>query len=905
MPTSSSSKDWTRVSPYLDQALDLATEPRNAWLARLEADQPAIALAVRKLLAERDQLNAQGFLQGSALPAIDAAASLSGTKIGGYTIDRLLGRGGMGEVWLASRSDGRFEGQCAVKFIDSAVNDSKLLERFSREGRILGRLVHPNIARLLDAGTTEDGRHYLALEYVDGERIDQYCDARSLGVDDRVRLFVDVVSAVSHAHSCLVIHRDIKPTNVFVSREGVVKLLDFGISKLITAEQPLDGDSVTQLDDAVLTPEYAAPEQLLGDAPCTATDVYQLGMLLYVLLTGRHPITASGSRAERIKAALEGQILRASEVTSAPLRKKLRGDLDAILEKALRKDPKERYATAAALREDLLRYLNREGVQAREGAALYLARKFIGRHRAGVLAAAVVVITLIGAFISTTLQLVETRKQRELALSSARRAEATKDFLQLVLSELQSRGEPLTTKSLLERSSVLLKAQYSDRPTFISEMLIELAREYGNIMELNASLRALTDARDIAQAQNDQYLVANAECAMAELRTRSGLSAEAQAHVTRGFEALDKAPPARADIRALCMYSEAYLKAFLGDRVGAIEIDRRALALLKTAGETRSTSYNYVLAGLGVALLNEGQVAEALAIFKESVDAYVRNGRGGTRMALMAEQDVSSTLYRLGEVRESYASARRLYDKFAKLTSEEDTSAAFTVNIAGIANRLALNDPTQNLLPAEVARAEKEGDLQFFRLASVELARLRLRLGAPREQIDAPLAYMENVHVAQKKEITPATRVLIETVRTELDLRDGQAQSASDRVKRLLQFLVDKDFHAPRPNYLARCSASKAALAMGDIAGAIAEARIALKLAEPMARGPDTSADVGEALFLLGRALNAQGRQGEALPLLQRALRCLRNGYGPDHPSTREIESLITQLQTTPLRSPS
>jgi tetratricopeptide (TPR) repeat protein len=355
---------------------------------------------------------------------------------------------------------------------------------------------------------------------------------------------------------------------------------------------------------------------------------------------------------------------------------------------------------------------------------------------------------------------------------------------------------------------------------------------------------------------------------------------------------LDKAPPIRADIRALCMYSDAYLKASLGDRVGAIEIDRHALALLKTAGETRSTSYNYVLAGLGVALLNEGHVGEALAIYRESVDAYVRNGRGGTRMALLAEQDVSSTLYRIGEVRESYAIARRLYDKFAKLNSEADTSAAFTVNIAGIANRLALSDPTQNLLPAEIARAEKEGDLQFFRLGSVELARLRLWHGAPREQIDAPLTHIESFHLAQKKELTPATRVLIETVRTELDLRDGQARSASDRTKRLLRYLADKDFHAPRPNFLAHCSASKAALAMGDIAGAIDEARIALKLAEPMARGPDTSADVGEALLQLGRALQAQGRQAEALPLLQRALRCLRNGYGPDHPSTREAERL-------------
>ncbi|MEO8019448.1 MAG: serine/threonine-protein kinase, partial [Pseudomonadota bacterium] len=329
---------WARVSPLLDVALDLPAEGREAWLAALTVTHPDVAPVVRGLLAERDALDAKGFLAQSPFPV---PGSLAGTVAGAYTLERPLGRGGMGEVWLARRNDGRFDGLCAVKFLDDSVAHPKLAERFRREGNLLARLTHPHIARLLDAGAA-NGRAYLALEYVDGEGIDSFC-AR-LPVDARVRLFVDVVAAVAHAHSHLIVHRDLKPSNVLVTRDGQVKLLDFGIAKLLSAD-PGDGE-LTRVEDAALTPEYAAPEQMLGELPSTATDVYQLGMLLYVLLTGRHPVPASGTRAEKVRMALAGVIPRASELADESTRQFLRGDLDAILDKALRRDPAERYATA-------------------------------------------------------------------------------------------------------------------------------------------------------------------------------------------------------------------------------------------------------------------------------------------------------------------------------------------------------------------------------------------------------------------------------------------------------------------------------------------------------------------------------------------------------------------------------
>ena len=382
---------WKRIAPFLDRALEVEPQEREAWLIELTTLQPEIAHTIRAMLAERDALDARGFLSQSPLHGV---ASRAGMRVGAYTLERMLGRGGMGEVWLARRDDGRFEGNCAIKFLEGSVGWSSRVDRFRLEGQVLARLTHPNIARLLDAGTGDDGVPFLALEYIDGVRIDHYCEAQALSVIDRVRLFVNVIAAVAHAHSHLIIHRDLKPSNVLVTGDGQVKLLDFGIAKLLSPDPEINNDGQTRIDEAALTPEYAAPEQMLGDLPSTATDVYQLGLLLYVLLARKHPLQLTGTRAEKIRLALDGVIRPASLVANPPFARQLRGDLDAIIAKAVRKAPGERYATAQALQEDLLRYLNREPVHARRGAALYRLRKFVVRNRVAAVAALAIVASL-------------------------------------------------------------------------------------------------------------------------------------------------------------------------------------------------------------------------------------------------------------------------------------------------------------------------------------------------------------------------------------------------------------------------------------------------------------------------------------------------------------------------------
>ena len=275
------------------------------------------------------------------------AQTLEGQQLGAYTLTTRIGEGGMGTVWLAERNDGRFTRQAAIKFVNVAAISARGEERFKREGRILGRLTHPQIAALLDAGVSPAGQPYLVLEYVDGQPIDRYCDRHGLDVAARIRLFLDVLAAVAHAHTNLIVHRDLKPSNVLVTKEGQVKLLDFGIAMLLDDEQSPGGATrLTREGDAALTPQFAAPEQVTGGAISTATDVYELGVLLFVLLTGQHPAgDAVRSPADLIKAIVETESPRPSDVVSDErIKRSLRGDVDTIVGKALKKLPAERYA---------------------------------------------------------------------------------------------------------------------------------------------------------------------------------------------------------------------------------------------------------------------------------------------------------------------------------------------------------------------------------------------------------------------------------------------------------------------------------------------------------------------------------------------------------------------------------
>ena len=415
-------EQWRILSPYLDEVLDLAPQERQPWLLSLREKNPELASALQTLLKEQQELQGAAFLEKSPLWI---SAGLAGQTVGAYTLISQIGQGGMGSVWLARRSDGRFERQAAVKFVSIALAGAAGEERFKREGSIVGRLTHPNIAELLDAGVSSGGQPYLILEYVDGVAVDRYCDQHKLDIHSRIRLFLDVAAAVAHAHANLIVHRDIKPNNILVTTAGKVKLLDFGIAKLLEGEGQTGAPTLlTHEGGSAMTPEYAAPEQLSNQPVTTATDVYSLGVVLYLLLTGKHPAGPGPfSPAALIKAVLETEPPRPSSVadneaapnrsaTPEKLRRQLRGDLDTIVGKMLKKNPAERYSSVAALADDLSRYLGHEPISARPDSFWYRARKFMQRNRAPALLGATALVLVI-ASLSTGLYVAN--RQRKIA----------------------------------------------------------------------------------------------------------------------------------------------------------------------------------------------------------------------------------------------------------------------------------------------------------------------------------------------------------------------------------------------------------------------------------------------------------------------------------------------------------
>jgi eukaryotic-like serine/threonine-protein kinase len=398
-----SADQWREIDPYLDEALSLPNEAREDWLAALDAEKPAVAALLRELLAEHSQAAAEGFLESDP-PHPQTEASLAGQVIGPYTLLSSIGHGGTSSVWLAERTDGRFDRRAAIKFL-SAAYIGRGEERFQREGGILARLSHPHIAQLIDAGVSPDGFPYLVLEHVDGEPINRYCDRRRSDVRSRLLLFLDVLAAMEHAHANSIVHRDIKPSNVLVTSDGQVKLLDFGIGKLLDESDAGQATMLTRDGGVGLTPEYAAPEQLTGGVVSPATDVYALGVLLFLLLTGRHPGGDVRSTADLVKTVVHEEAPRASSVVAdEKLRRLLSGDLDTILAKALNKNPRDRYVSVGAMAEDLRRHLHDKPISARPASIAYRASKFVRRHPArvaAITAGAAVAVSLAVAFYVT------------------------------------------------------------------------------------------------------------------------------------------------------------------------------------------------------------------------------------------------------------------------------------------------------------------------------------------------------------------------------------------------------------------------------------------------------------------------------------------------------------------------
>ncbi|MEM0964409.1 MAG: serine/threonine-protein kinase, partial [Bacteroidota bacterium] len=550
-----------------------------------------------------------------------------------------VGRGGMGTVYRAERSDGLFEQTVALKVVKRGMDTDAVLRRFEAERRILGRLEHPGIARVLDGGQTEDGRPWLAMEFVDGVPITDYADDHRLGVDARTDLFRQVCDAVGYAHRQLVVHRDLKPSNVLVTADGRVKLLDFGIAKLIGVEGEATQTALTQPGHVVLTPAYAAPEQILGAPISTAFDVYALGVLLYEMLSGQRPHALEDARPgslQRMATAAApprpstavGAVQATHGTPPERVRRQLVGDLDTICLAALRKEPERRYASVDALADDLRRYREGLPVQARPDTAGYRARKFIRRHRAS-LAAGAASLAIIS--VVTVLAFIRVGAERDRAETEAQTATEVSDFLAGLFTgadPAQTSGADATARQLLAAGTARVREDLDGQPEVQSRMLHTIGTVYARLDEYTAAEDALNDALALRERVlgPDHPDVAVTQSELAFLYERQGRFPDSEQAASAAVATLRDHTDTHASPLADALHRLAFAQARLIQVEAAERHIREAVALKEELYGPRSAEVAYSMNILGDVMNYAGRLDDAerihlaaLAIREETI----------------------------------------------------------------------------------------------------------------------------------------------------------------------------------------------------------------------------------------------------------------------------------------------
>jgi non-specific serine/threonine protein kinase/serine/threonine-protein kinase len=493
-------EQWRELKEIFERVCDLGAAEAQAYLDETCPTGTELRTELESLLSA--YRSAGDFIQTPAIIDHDIVADenedpLIGSDLGTYRITREINRGGMGTVYEALRADDEYQKLVAVKIVQRGLDTKIVLSRFRNERQILANLDHPNIARLLDGGTTKDGRPYFVMEFVDGIPIDEYCDRHQLKIGARLRLFQTVSKAVHYAHQHLVIHRDLKPSNVLVTSDGVPKLLDFGIAKVF--DDAVNETTVNlTLDVAPMTPQYASPEQVRGEPMTTATDVYSLGVVLYRLLTGQHPYRFTGNAQELAKAICEQdspkpslavQPSQGSTGFGDEFARELRGDLDNITLKALHKEPQRRYSSALEFADDIERYLVGKPIRARQDTAWYRAGKFVGRHKVAVTMAALSITMLIAAFAVTAFQyrVAELERQR-----AQRRFNEVRQLANTFIFDIHDSIQKLPGSTTARQKLVETASQYLDNLARESEsdraLQRELAGAYDRLAEIQGGV---------------------------------------------------------------------------------------------------------------------------------------------------------------------------------------------------------------------------------------------------------------------------------------------------------------------------------------------------------------------------------------------------------------------------------
>jgi eukaryotic-like serine/threonine-protein kinase len=859
------------LSPMLDRMLDLSEPERESWLAELRTTSPELAAELSSLMDSDAAAEARSFLE--TRPDV----TLSGLELGAYTLERPLGSGGMGSVWLARRTDGAFEGHAAVKLLNLALVTPTGQARFRREGSVLARLAHPGIARLLDAGVSAGGQPYLVLEYIDGVQIDDYVQAHALARDARIRLFLQVLDAVGSAHANLIVHRDLKPSNILVTSDGVVKLLDFGIAKLLDSDSA-DRAALTAEGARALTPDFAAPEQVYGTAITTATDVYALGVLLYLLLSGHHPRPSTGLDART-----------AFEIEPATLGA---GDLDTIVCKALSRDPAERYRSVAAFADDLERFMRHEPVSARRASLPYRASKLVRRYRVGVAVAAVVAASLIGATVFSVKQMGEARRQRDVAVDAKRRANAQSEFESLLMSQVGDK--PISMREILDRGRVVLERQYAGDPRFLSAMLVELSINYAKLgdSEIRGALLARAESLSVASGHREQ--LARIRCLVADNQRTMGEYDLARRSLAAADSMLRIASDQDAEM--ICLTAIADLDSEVGDGAKGVTAMRRALAILDARGETAGMDYAGYLSSLASSLDRTGQHREASTKYRRALFLMDSAGGGQTIDRAIFEHNYGVIL---GELGETTSAEEVLHDVLVRLGKSDPTSRLPQQPLIHYAQTAYDNwhsDSAEKYFAILASQATHTHNSYWAGRALFGLAQTQLQRGdvsAARRTTERFRALADNPKLRNTDDHILDSRILDARVA----MSGGEFARAYALATDALRARGYVDGERRSVFREALILASQAALGAEKADSALRFARDARAIATLDSITDMRSAQVGEARLAEGRALLAQGDTLSARTTLEQALRALRAGAGPAHPLARETESLLSTLR--------
>ena len=696
-----------KVEELFEASSQLPQEERAEFLDAACGEDTDVRIAVEQLLTASN--NAEYYFSDLSdrlglQSVFDGELELPRTEfIGAYRLVRLIGRGGMGAVYLAERADEQFEKQVALKLLPIGIGGEAAQRRFLAERQILANLVHPHIARLLDGGISDDGTPYFVMDYVDGVPIDDYCDAHRLDVAQRIALFIDVAEAVEYAHRNLVVHRDIKPGNILVDASGDAKLLDFGVAKLLDSDAA--DDTLTRVAGRPLTLKYASPESIRGEAVTTAADIYSLGMLLYVLLTGRFPYAGQmreDAEAQRLICEQDPlppsrgvmslpdeearQVAANARSTPRDLARRLRGDLDTIITKALRKNPDRRYSTVEQFVADLRRYQRGLPVTAQPPSTTYRVRKFVRRHKAGVAMGAALTVAILAVAATAIYSALTSARQAQQIAAERDKAEQINEFL-LSIFELsspnQTKGETVTALELLDRSAERVRTDMAGQPGRQAMLMHSIAVVYAEMSQLDTAKRLLAEARALHRNGGSERSAdyASSTELYAELREIEGAFDEAEEIVREAIEIRRELAAPKDLAFSLLMLGRIQHKQ---GRIEEAEARyREALQLRRSVDDENDATVANALSYIGSILQQRGELAEAEALQREALSIR-RELFGDDHMILVeSHHNLGAVLLDKGELdaaRSNFEEALRIS---VKLVPGGEQGQAFLYNGLG------------------------------------------------------------------------------------------------------------------------------------------------------------------------------------------------------------------------------